>query len=57
MKKSKKKLILNPLVVDGYSDVKLSGIYLTFQLGRKNPDIMNKLKDNSIAVLYYKSNG
>ena len=56
MKKSKAKLLVNPLLIDGYSDVKLSGIYLAFQLGRNNPDIMNKLNDNNNAALYYKSN-
>ena len=57
MKKSKAKLLVDPLLIDGYSDVKLSGIYLAFQLGRNNSDIMNKLKDNIIAVLYYQCNG
>ena len=54
-KKCKAKLFSNPVVVNWYNDNELSGLYVPFQLSRRNLDLMNKLNDNGTAELFYKS--
>ena len=53
MKKNRNKLEIKPLCIDGYSDDDLTKLYLAFQLSREKLTLMYKLKDNSIALLYY----